>query len=81
MIELPEAAINAISAVESIEDYDTQMTKFELSPAPLEVREEAMRQLRASKPQFDTSDKSPSAELDRQMKDGLADTSDMNGFG
>jgi hypothetical protein len=77
MIELPKPALEAIGAVQSKEDYDNQMTKFMLSPAPQEIKDEAIRMLRATNPQFDTSDKSPSAELDKQIKEGQSDLSDM----
>jgi len=74
---LNEHIIKAISNVKSKEDYESLVGRFKTSEAPLETREEAIRELEARCPQYVTVDKLPSRELFEELKDGEADIDDI----
>jgi hypothetical protein len=78
---LNDATMKTIAKVSTKEDFDILLNRFKTSEAPLDVRQEAMRELKAQHPKFDAIDKLPSKELSTEMKDGEADISDMGGFG
>ena len=78
---LNEHILKKISTINTKEDYDALLNSLKTSEAPLETREEAIRELKAQKPQFDAVDKLPSKELYAQLKEGESDISDMGGFG
>ena len=77
---LNEHILKKINTINTKEDYDALLNSIKTSEAPLETREQAIRDLKAQKPQFDAVDKLPSKELFAQLKDGEADISDMQGF-
>jgi len=66
--------------IETQADYNRKMVSFETSSAPFDVREKAIRELKAAFPNFDTSEIITPKEVLQMMKDGEADLSDMNGF-
>lgn len=78
---LNDALLKKIGSISTKEDFDKLLDGFKTSEAPLEIRQEAMRELKAQHPKFDAVDKLPSKELYAELKDGEADISDMGGFG
>ena len=78
---LNEHILKKISTISTKNAYDELLNSLKTSEAPLEIREEAIRELKAQKPQFDAVDRLPSKELFEQLKDGEEDISDMGGFG
>lgn len=77
---LSEIVYAKINKVSTQEDFDDLLNDFKLSEAPLDLRNEAIRELKANKPQFDEIDKLPTQDLFDEMKDGESDISDMGGF-
>ena len=53
------------------------MERDKTSNAPLEMRQEYIKKLRAMYPEFDNSNRLPSKEIFQMMKDGEADISDI----
>lgn len=78
---LSDVVLKTIAKVSSQEEFDDLLNNYDVSEAPLELRSEAKRELKAQHPQFDKVDKLPTAELYQEMKDGESDISDMGGFG
>ena len=78
---LNEAILKRIIGIETQDDFDTLLNILETSEAPLETRNEAIRELKAQHSKFCKVDKLPSKELHAEMKDGESDISDMGGFG
>ena len=68
-----------LEEIETQEDYNEQMEIYKTSSAPLEMREEAIKKLKAMFPMFDNSNRLPSKEILQMMRDGEADISDMGG--
>lgn len=66
-----------LEEIETQEDYNEQMEIYKTSSAPLEMREEAIKKLKAMFPEFDNSNRLPSKEIFQMMKDGEADISDI----
>lgn len=56
------------------------MEIYKTSSAPLEMREEAIKKLKAMFPEFDNSNRLPSKEIFQMMKDGEADIDDLGGM-
>ena len=69
-----------LEEIETQEDFDEQLYMYQMSSAPLETREEYIKKLKAMFPQFDNSNRLPSKEIFRMMKDGEADIDDIGGF-
>jgi hypothetical protein len=67
-----------LGEIETQEDYNEQMEIYKTSSAPLEIREEAIKKLKAMFPEFDNSNRLPSKEIFKMMKDGEADIDDIN---
>lgn len=78
---LNDAILKKIGSISTKEDFDNLLDNLKTSEAPLEIRQEAMRELQARHPKFNVIDRMPSQELSKQIKDGEADISDMGGFG
>ncbi|WP_067177051.1 hypothetical protein [Sulfurospirillum sp. UCH001] len=66
-----------LEEIETQEDFDEQMEIYKTSNAPLEMRQEYIKKLRAMYPEFDNSNRLPSKEIFQMMKDGEADISDI----
>lgn len=69
-----------MKVVSSKEEFDALITNYELSSAPIDLIEKAIRELKLLNPQFDDKlNKAPSEELAKAIKDGESDISDMGG--
>lgn len=66
-----------LDEIETQEDFDEKMEIYKTSSAPLEMRQEYIKKLRAMYPEFDNSNRLPSKEIFQMMKDGEADISDI----
>jgi len=77
---LNDAIKKRIDEVSDAEEFKILIESFKLSQAPTELRDEAIRALRARHPEYDTAVKTPTRELLEQIKEGEADTSDMDGY-
>jgi len=77
---LNEHTLKKISTISTKEAYDELLNSLKTSEAQLEIREEAIRELKAQCPQFDEISKLPSKELLAQIKDGEADIDDIGGY-
>jgi hypothetical protein len=80
MVVLPKEAIERIEEVSNLDEYKTLEAVYEGSPAPVEIRDEALRVLRATHPEYDTTKGSVSQEVIDLMKEGEPDTSDIGGM-
>ena len=67
-----------LEEIETQEDFDEQMEIYKTSNAPLEMRQEYIKKLRAMYPEFDNSNRLPNKEILQMMKDGEADIDDIN---
>ena len=65
---------------ETQEDFDEQLEIYKTSSAPLEKRQEYIKKLQAMYPEFDNSNRLPSKEIFKMMKDGEADIDDLGGM-
>ena len=67
--------------VETKEEFDELIRNYQLSNAPMDLKDNAIRELKALNPEFnDEVDKLPTAELAEDMKASESDTSDMGGY-
>ena len=69
-----------LEEIETQEDFDEQMEIYKTSSAPLEMRQEFIKKLKAMYPQFDNSNRLPSAELLQSIRDGEADIDYLGGM-
>ena len=69
-----------LDEIETQEDFDEQMEIYKTSSAPLEMRQEFIKKLRAMYPEFDNSNRLPSKEILQSIRDGEADIDDLGGM-
>lgn len=69
-----------LEEIETQEDFNEQMEIYKTSSAPLETRQEFIKKLKATYPEFDNSNRLPSKEIFQMMEDGKADIEDMGGM-
>lgn len=69
-----------IDEIDTQEDFDEQLEIYKTSSAPLEMRQEYIKKLKAMYPQFDNSNRLPSKEILQMMRDGEADIDDIGGM-
>lgn len=62
-----------LNRVKNKSDYDQLMGSYKISDAPLIIKEEAIRKLKALYPQFDTIDKKPTQKILKDIIDGQAE--------
>jgi len=77
---LNDAIKKRIDEVSDAEEFKILIESFKLSQAPTELKDAAIRALKARHPYYDTAIKIPTRELLEQIKEGEADTSDMDGY-
>ena len=70
--------LNAIDNVQSIKDFNDLLNKWELSNAPKEVKEEAIRVLKAKKSLFYINPKVTPESVYNDIVAGSADIDDIN---
>jgi len=75
-----DAVKEAVSKIETKEDYNNVLQKFKLSSATVEQKEEAIRYLKTQHPSFDTTDRLPTKELLSEIEAGQADIDDIGGY-
>ena len=66
-----------LEEIETQEDFDEQLEIYQTSSAPLEKRQEYIKKLKAMYPEFDNSNRLPSKEIFKMMKEGEADIDDI----
>lgn len=76
---LNEKIIARIKAIETKSEYNELMNIFLLSDAPVEIKTEAIKELKKRHVSFDDERNSTPKEILQMIKDGEADISDMNG--
>jgi replicative DNA helicase len=77
---LNERIKNKILEIETKSEYDDLMNSFVLSDAPLELKQEAIKELKKAHILFDDERHTTPKEVLQMIKDGEADTSDINGY-
>ncbi len=77
---LNERIKQRINEVETKSEYDDLMNSFALSDAPFELKKEAMDELKKVHHIFDDKKHITPKEVLQMIKDGEADTSDINGY-
>ena len=77
---LHEKIKQRINEVETKSEYDDLMNSFELSDAPIELKQEAIKELKKAHILFDDERHTTPKEVLQMIKDGEADTSDINGY-
>lgn len=69
-----------LDEIETQEDFDEQMEIYKTSSAPLEMRKEYIKKLKAMYQQFDNSNRLLSKEILQSIRDGEADIDDLGGM-
>lgn len=77
---LNERIKNKILEIETKSEYDDLMNSFALSDAPLELKKEAMDELKKVHHIFDDKKHITPKEVLQMIKEGGADISDINGY-
>lgn len=77
---LNEKIKQRINEVETKSEYDDLMNSFALSDAPIELKQEAIKELKKAHILFDDERHTTPKEVLQMIKDGEADTSDINGY-
>lgn len=74
---LSDFILDAIDSVESVQDFNYLISKWKMSEASTELKEEAIRELKALKSIFDINPNTTHASVFQDILDGAADIKDM----
>ena len=77
---LNEKIIKRINEIETKSEYDELMNSFILSDASIEIKQEAIKELKKAHILFDDDRHTTPKEVLQMIKDGEADTDDINGY-
>lgn len=74
---LNKAVLDTIDSIESTEEFEEVLNRFQTSNADIEVKKEAIKELKARKSCFDTSKLSTDASVLSDIQAGQADIDDI----
>ena len=74
---LNEKIIKIINGVNSVEEFNFQLNKFKLSDASQNIKDEAIKVLKARKSCFDLDPNFTPAKVFQDIKAGMADIDDL----
>lgn len=77
---LNQNIIKRINEIETKSEYDELMNSFVLSDANIEIKQEAIKELKKAHILFDDDRHITPKEVLQMIKDGEADISDINGY-
>ena len=77
---ITERLKNRIANIETKSEYDEVLYSIQMSNAPIETREEAIRYLKAQCSQFDETAHNFREDVIRDIQEGMADIDDIGGY-
>lgn len=77
---LNENLLNKIKMIDNQDDYDEMLDNFKSSTADQSTKEEAIKELKKLKPDFDRDRQYTNSEVMKSIKEGEADIDDIGGY-